>query len=128
MTSNLDLIQNKGKPICCFRSYPIHRPSLFHHFKTKRIQGQSIVLTSETQNYNQFYRIQPLPLTGLQDRTKMASGLEDFDFLELRVYDIHGFARGRVIPKSAIKDVIKNGTRVSGCKGHPYHLITSGQE
>ncbi|KAK3730251.1 hypothetical protein RRG08_034996 [Elysia crispata] len=73
-------------------------------------------------------RIEPLPLTGLQDRTKMASGLEDFDFLELRVYDIHGFARGRVVPKSAIKDVIKNGTRVSGCKGHPYHLITSGQE
>ncbi|KAK3730250.1 hypothetical protein RRG08_034995 [Elysia crispata] len=44
----------------------------------------------------------------------MASGPEDFDFLELRVYDIHGFARCRMVSGSAMEDVIKNGKGVSG--------------
>ncbi|KAK3789923.1 hypothetical protein RRG08_004035 [Elysia crispata] len=54
------------------------------------------------------------PLSAPALGLKMASISEEYDFVELRVYDIHGNARGRMVTRSAVTDVMKKGIGLSG--------------
>ena len=46
----------------------------------------------------------------------LANGDQSIDFLELRVYDIHGFAKGRIVSTSSSQNVFEKGTGISECK------------
>ncbi|KAK3770558.1 hypothetical protein RRG08_066963 [Elysia crispata] len=39
---------------------------------------------------------------------------KSFEFLELRVYDVHGYAKGRLLPTYAGSDVFETGTGLGG--------------
>ncbi|GFR57435.1 hypothetical protein ElyMa_001744000 [Elysia marginata] len=42
--------------------------------------------------------------------------LGDYDFFELKLYDIHGYAKGRTVTRSRMFGVVKSGIGIFACK------------
>lgn len=48
------------------------------------------------------------------DITDIAESIDTYDYIELKIFDIHGFKRGRIITRSHLPSVLKNGMGMRG--------------
>ena len=57
------------------------------------------------------------------DNASAAAAAASFDFIRFTLSDIHGIPRSRLIPRTHVKDALKNGISVSAGKGYviPQH-------